>query len=429
MPALFAIAIGVDRTAYRMLREALPMVEFREVPMDISKLLKGDGEAEPDLIFCGRPLGSIDLVEIALGIRSVYAQAPMYYVCTEREGFDQQALSKNGFADAFLLPLDKSVVRNLVTDNSADYKDVPLINLTPDTVLDFDTYVFLPINRKFIRYSSAGSPLSDARSKRLLDHEIRVIYVPVEQLAAYSRFTTNQLKKIKTGDGLGPIERKEMMQKAVRSLLSGFLTENATIQDYNEIVKTYIIETSPEPDSIYERMLNFSNSGGDAYSHVTNASSLAALLSLGLGIGKVEEIALAGLLHDIGLADVAIENQEKHDSERTEAERLAYQQHPLIALQIIKKRQIELSTRVLKIIEQHHERWDARGFPNEVRGADFMAESQLVAIADELEYATQMRAGKNRVSLRVAVEKLMQSKAYDPALLAIIGDLLGVKPQ
>lgn len=425
-PALTAIAFGVDKAALRLLREALPMVMFQEMKMDISMLLSGVGAKAPDLIFCGRPIGSVDLVEIAQGVRSVYADPPLYYVCSEREGFDQQALAKNGFSDAFLLPMDKGVIRALVPDGTAEYKDVPLIDIKPDTVLDFDTYVYLPINRKFIRFSSAGYSLAQARSKRLLDHEIRSVYISQDQLPAYIKFTAGQLKNISAMEGASPAERKNLMQKAVRSLLSGFLTENSTVQDFNEIVKTYILDTSNEPDSLYERMLKFSSSGGDAYSHVANASSLAALFSLGLEIGKVEEIALAGLLHDIGMADVPIEIQEKSDEDRTETERLTYQQHPKIALQIIKKRQIELSTRVLKIIEQHHERWDARGFPNELRGEAIMPESQLIAMADEIEYATQVRAGKNRVPLKEAVAKMMKSGAYDPELLRKLGELLGV---
>jgi putative nucleotidyltransferase with HDIG domain len=379
----------------------------------------------PDLIFCGRMMGTADLVELAQAIRSVWAEPPMYFVTTERDGFDQQAFAKNGFSDAFLLPMDGGVLRGLLPDGAADYREVPLIDLKADTVLGFDTYIYLPLNRKFIRFSSAGYPLSEDRAKRLLEHEVRIVYVAQEQLPAYAKFTATQLKNISDNTGATPAERKKQMQTAVRALLTGFLAENADPGDYSEIIKTYILETSGETDSFYERMLKLTGSG-DAYSHVSNVSSLASMFSLGLGIGKVEEIALAGLLHDIGLADVAPENMEKSDEERSESERLAYQKHPETALQIIKRRQIELNTRVLKIIEQHHERWDARGYPAELRENAILPESQLLAIADELEYATQVKPGKTRVSLREAAEKILKSPGFDPELLKKLAELLGM---
>lgn len=422
---LHALAIGVDPTAFKLMREALPSVQFKQLPMDITKLLKTEGERDPDLIFCGRLHVNIDLVDVAQGVRSVFAGPPMYYVCSERDGFDQKALARNGFSDAFLLPMDKGILRGLVPEGADDYKDVPLIDISPDTVLEFDTYIYLPLNRKYIRFTRAGSPLEGPRAKRLLDREVQNVYITKDQLTAYYRFTAKQLKKL-SSSGLEKNGGRQQMIRAVRALLSAMLSENAELLDYSEIVKTYIIGDPPQGNSAYEKMLKFTSGAGDAYSHVSNISSLATLLALGLNIGKPEEIALAGLLHDIGLADVPADVQERDPTELSENERRTYQQHPLLALKIIKKRGLDLSTMVLKIIEQHHERWDAKGYPNELRGEAILPESQLLAVADEFEYLTQLNPGRPRISPRAAMDKILSSPGFNPELLTGLRGLLGL---
>ncbi len=410
----------------RLMRELLTGVTFRELPMDISKFLKTAGERDPDLIFCGRLHVDVDLVDVAQGVRSVFAEAPMYYVSSLREGFDQKALSRNGFADAFLLPMDKGVLSGLVPDGAIEYKDVPLVDISSGTMLEFDTYVYLPLNGKYVRFTSAGRKFEGERAQRLMDNEVRSVYVSKEQLPAYHRFTATQLKKIANNPNSTEEDRRQQMHKAVRTLLAGFLTDNSAMQDYSEILKTYVLESAAQPNSAFERMLKFANGADDAYSHVSNVSSLAAIFSLGLSVGKTEDVALAGLLHDIGLADVPLDVQEKEYYDRDEREQQLYKEHPNLALKIIAKRQIEISTKVLKIIEQHHERWDASGYPKELRGDAIFPESQLIAIADDFEYLTQVKAGRAQMNAREAMQHLLSSEAFSPDLRQRLTQLLGL---
>ncbi len=157
MPQLWAIAIGIDDASMRLLKQALPSVFFKQSEFNLEQLLKRKTDVPPDLIFCGKIRESADIVDLAQAIRSVWADPPMYFVSTERDGFDQKAFSKNGFSDAFLLPMDMGILRGIIPEGGSEYSDVPLIDIKPDTVLEFDTYIYLPLNRKFIRFSSADT--------------------------------------------------------------------------------------------------------------------------------------------------------------------------------------------------------------------------------------------------------------------------------
>jgi HD-GYP domain-containing protein (c-di-GMP phosphodiesterase class II) len=424
--SLQAVAIGVDPIAFRLLREILPSVQFTQLPMDITKLLKTESDRAPDLIFCGRLHVDVDLVDVAQLVRSIYANPPMYYVCSEREGFDRTTLERNRFTDAFLLPMDKGILEGLVPNPREEYKDVPLTEISPDTVLEFDTYIYLPVNRKHIRFTKAGRSLEGSRAKRLFERDIQTVYIEKTQLPAFYRFTARQTNKVTDEEVRIPGGRQQQRIRAIRTLLSGILTENAELPDYAEIVNTYILDDSSQGETPYEKMLKFTSSAGDTYSHVSNISSLATLLAIGLNIGKPDEIALAGLLHDIGLADVPAEIQIKDPAKQTDVERRTFEQHPAFASKIIKKRGMDLSTMVLKIIEQHHERWDAKGYPNELKGDSILPESQLVAIADEFEYLTQMTPGKVAMAPRDAMNHILKSTAYNPELLSKIRCLLDI---
>ncbi|NJM09980.1 MAG: hypothetical protein HC883_03565 [Bdellovibrionaceae bacterium] len=98
--AVTALAIGVDMVAMTLLLECLPSVQFRELPMDISKLLKAENERDPDLIFCGRLDSGVDLVDLATGIRSVYPEAP----CTTFAPNARVLTSKRSVETASMIP-------------------------------------------------------------------------------------------------------------------------------------------------------------------------------------------------------------------------------------------------------------------------------------------------------------------------------------
>jgi len=349
----------------------------------------------------------------------------MYFVTADRHGFDRKELAKNGFTDAILLPIDLTILRRLVSQSSMQFRDVSLIDISPDTVLEFDTYLYLPMNDKFIRFSSAGQKLEAARAQRLVNRNVSSVHISEDQLEAFYRFTAAQLKALAVDGATSATERRERTQVAIRSLLTGVLVKGSDIADCAEIVKTYIMSRDNEGGQLYRKILSLSGRSGDAYRHVSNVSTLAAMLAIGLGLENVEEIAMAGLLHDIGLADVPVEIQSKHESQRSILEKKQYERHPEFTVAILKARNVQLSDKVFQIIEQHHERKDGQGFPTGVR--EVIVEAQLIAMADEFDYLTQIKPGHPRPSPQVAMAEILSSSAYDLDLLEQITNLLGLE--
>jgi HD-GYP domain-containing protein (c-di-GMP phosphodiesterase class II) len=135
------------------------------------------------------------------------------------------------------------------------------------------------------------------------------------------------------------------------------------------------------------------------------------LLAIGLGVGDVDEIGLAGLLHDIGVADLPAEICEKSELDRTEEEKKIYETHPQKSVAMIKNKKIIVSEKVMTIISQHHERYDGKGYPNRPPGERLLVESQLLAVADAIEKITRVVANKARINMLEAARLVLKESA------------------
>ena len=81
---------------------------------------------------------------------------------------------------------------------------------------------------------------------------------------------------------------------------------------------------------------------------------------------KLQELKLAGLMHDIGKSVTGLE----HDK---------IKRHPEIGYQIIKS--ADIYSNVAEIILSHHERWDGKGYPRKLSGEKIPLGARILSIA------------------------------------------------
>lgn len=439
------LALGIDKTVIDFLNK-----EIKECNLMTS--IYGQDSLEvaispaPTLILCGQPNAGTETVEVAQSLRMIYPKIPIFFVSVDRTTFNRKQFQKNGFNDAFLLPSDQAIFSENVKKIIAAfgelkvYKNVKLIDIPSDSVLGFDLYLHLQANDKYVKYASATDSLDEKRSQRLRKNNVMLASVSEDQMSDFYKFTANQLKKIGSS-ARSETEKKELREDAIRNLFTGIFGEvekgdtishgREVINDCQEIIKMYILSENESSSQIYNKMLSISNGVDGAYAHSSNVSTYATLFCIGLGIGKPDEVALAGLLHDIGLADIPNEISSKPEAERTVEEEAVYKKHPKISVNMLKEKRLIISERLMKIIEQHHERYDGTGYPNAVIGTRILPEAQLIAIADHFDYLTKSKPGSPRVLPEQAMAEILRlnsSKpghcAYDPVLLQQIIDLL-----
>ncbi len=439
-PEIFCTIIGLDPQLRETVLKQLPECKVTEMAIDLEKLIEPLNPAA-HFVIVGQPPAEIPAAEVAQALRMNQMDLLIFYVCAGREGYDQKTLVKNGFSDSFLLPLDldamKTAIRESIGKASSGkikvYRSVKLVDIDPGTKLNFDVAIYLPANKKYINYSAAGDDIDKDRLEKLKGAQMKSLHVPSHQIQEFYNYSANRLKELGNNTTMSETERRDKMQQSVRSLMGGMFSDSnkdatfekgkAMVSDCQNIVKSYVMAT--DAGEWYKRLTSVSGEMGDSYSHATNVSTYAALFSMGLGIGKPEDMALAGLLHDIGLADVPIEILEKPESERTREGQELYQKHPEYSVNMIKNRKLLVPEIVTKAIMQHHELHSGKGYPKAMPGDRICKEAQVLKLADDFDYLTTVHEGQKTMTPPEVLdfyEKQLQTLAehehkHDPKLL------------
>jgi response regulator RpfG family c-di-GMP phosphodiesterase len=312
------------------------------------------------------------------------------------------------------------------------FRRVQILDLTADAVLNFNTYLYLPANRKHVKFSSAGDSLDQARVDRLKRHAVGALAIPVEEMKEFYSYTAQSLKKLNQGTGLSETERKERLESTTRELITSLFDDAATsteagkttVADMQNVIKSYITDSGTKGDGWYNRFLAATASGAGSYSRAATISTYAALFAIGLGIQEVEDVALAALLHDLGMSTVPEVVVNTPPQQWLQADRDIYEAHPEATVRIIRERKLVVSELVYKFILQHHEKFNGTGFPKKLSGDRIAVGAQLIGIAEALYESTVPREGQTTTPARAVLEQLARQAAENPTLASFQPDLL-----
>jgi diguanylate cyclase (GGDEF)-like protein len=178
------------------------------------------------------------------------------------------------------------------------------------------------------------------------------------------------------------------------------------------------------------------------HGHARNVAHIGALLAqeLGMPVDRIEEVRLAGLLHDVGKIGVTDELISR-PGPLTDAEWVEMRQHPDIGYRMLSGANLG-DVRVY--VRFHHERMDGQGYPNGLIGDQIPMESRIISVANALDTMINDRPYRIAIPFRDAIREIVSYSgtqfcpdvvaaleriiARDPSALIIDADAGGAPP-
>ncbi len=160
--------------------------------------------------------------------------------------------------------------------------------------------------------------------------------------------------------------------------------------------------------------------------HTRRVATLAVAIGerLGLPEGRLRQLALGGLLHDIGKLSVP-DHILKKPGRLTEEEFAEIRHHPRSGRALL----TELggfSRLVLELVESHHERLDAGGYPNGVAADELDLTVRILTVADVFDALTANRIYREAWPVQRALALLDDETgtAFDPKCVSTLRSII-----
>ncbi len=125
-------------------------------------------------------------------------------------------------------------------------------------------------------------------------------------------------------------------------------------------------------------------------SHIEEVAELVQLIAanMNMSVDEIEQLALAGFLHDVGKQAIPSSILSK-PAELTDEEFALVKTHVDIGVQLLEYANV--SPDIVRIVSEHHERLDGSGYPLGLSGAQISLSGQILGIADVISALTSKR--------------------------------------
>ncbi len=159
--------------------------------------------------------------------------------------------------------------------------------------------------------------------------------------------------------------------------------------------------------------------------HSENVGDMSKRIGEALQLNQelIQEIEMAGFLHDIGMIAIDRGILEKQDR-LTPSEYEIIKRHAEVGYHILKS--VDTFAYLSDYILAHHERWDGTGYPRGLKGKEIPLVSRIIMVAGSYEAMTSERVYRSAFSKEEAVQELIRCSGtqFDPNIVQVFLSIL-----
>jgi HD-GYP domain-containing protein (c-di-GMP phosphodiesterase class II) len=173
---------------------------------------------------------------------------------------------------------------------------------------------------------------------------------------------------------------------------------------------------------IQELSISIEEKDGYTVDHCFRINRLSMLLgeTLGLKTRQIMRLNLAAFLHDVGKLKIPLEILQK-PGKLTLEEWEIMKKHSTFGREILNETCIPHLIDAGKVVEQHHERFDGKGYPKGLKGEEIMVEASIISIVDSFDAMTTDRVYRDGMTKKEAFEEILRCRGtmYNPEIVDV----------
>ncbi|WP_165000476.1 HD domain-containing phosphohydrolase [Anaerophilus nitritogenes] len=264
----------------------------------------------------------------------------------------------------------------------------------------FKYKLFKEIMMTFIVYSLIAGVIITI----LMDQEMKKIYEVINKIHSIAKGDYKQRLEEK-----GSYEVRELSKSV--NMLSTEIKTMIDKQEENYLESIKALVTSLEVKDAYTK------------GHSERVSFYAYRIGEHIGYRDLHILSNAALVHDIGkiaIPDMILNKPGK----LTEEEYNIIKKHPDMGYKILNDS--HMFNDIKYIIKYHHERYDGKGYPDQIKGEDIPLGARILAVADVFDALTSNRAYRKAMSIDDAMKIIKDGKGthFDPYLVEVFEEIV-----